>query len=126
MNKQQVFDSALFGIRGQDYKPSRSGGGSCAYFGKDGLRCSIGHSLPAEWEEDFLTSSINSEGVRSLMQDKPEAARLFEDIPCAFLFALQNAHDNCLGKSGLLGDEFERFMSELASREGLAYKDLTT
>ena len=138
MNKQQVFDNALSGIRGQHYKPSRidrGGGGvsSCVYFGEDGLRCGIGHNLPVTLKDEFLVNSdINRTGVSNLVARRPEVAQLFEKIPESFLRSLQTLHDEYLQQDGGVraatgelppNELFETRTREFAQAEGLYYKE---
>lgn len=46
LSKQEIYNNALFGIRGQNYARSATVGGRCVYRGDRGLKCALGHSIP--------------------------------------------------------------------------------
>ena len=140
LTAQQVFNNALFGVRGQNYKPSScqkqltlTNGRSvdpetCLYRGPGGLKCGIGHSIP----DDMYTDTFEGRGIGGLIvpffETEDTATQnplraLFRGVSLGLLAALQAAHDD-LQDVVDMGDEpteFEQAMALVANRFNLHY-----
>lgn len=126
MTLQEIYDRALFGIRGQNYQQSLIGGtGHCKYRGDDSLKCGVGHSI----DDDCLARAMDAHvqtHILSLLR-APEFKQKLNDIygqidtPKEQLLAdLQWAHDQRLKESP---DSFERAMFDLAETYDLQYTE---
>ncbi|MBA4282132.1 hypothetical protein [Ralstonia sp.] len=117
LTKQQVFDNALFGVRGQDYRQSVNGA-ACAYRGRDGLKCGIGHSIPDElYVDDLDDTKDKMNGIEPLCE-RSEFVWLRELLggDTQFLAEVQAAHDGMRSP-----DDFEDRMQQIAAYYGLTY-----
>jgi hypothetical protein len=112
MTPQEMFNNALFGVRGQKYVRSyRLESGTCRYHGPSGLKCHIGHSIR---NEDYRPS------MEGHYADYAEIHVLFPDIDGDFLCELQTVHDSGL----VLGaGEYERSMHQFAEAHNLEDKE---
>lgn len=135
LTPQQVFDNALFGIRKQEYAPSRVSGGGCAYQGAQGRMCGIGHSVPTE-ELRRLMDRVGTLADGSPIEEVLRAARwvpnlhlvtvLFGQCDEAFLLQVQAAHDELNPHTrGVWVDDpkhyFESAMRGIAASYNLTY-----
>lgn len=137
MNKQTLFDKALFGIRKQ--KTFSGGMGGCLYNGPFNTHCVIGHCIDdnglREWMDHNLggIGRINTETPPEQVDRINQIRRALEieeddDDGIEFLVSLQNIHDNAAhrlfaGSAALneLLDLFEDKMQALAISNGLVY-----
>lgn len=127
MNRQDLFDRAVAGIRKQGGLALTDNGLGCLYLTKDGRRCAIGHLLP---EGHPALSPKVGMGVTNLFRNYPDLNTYFgvasDDIQ--FLIELQRVHD----KAGFATDytsnpatdhlpRFETAARALAEHYGLTY-----
>lgn len=88
MNRQEIFDKAVAGLRSQKFEKSMIGA-SCAYRGINGQRCAIGWLIDnADYNEDLEGLSINDPRVQKMANVHPQNQR-----DEAFLGKLQLTHD---------------------------------
>lgn len=123
LTNQEIFDKALFGIRSQNYTLSMKTGGTCAYRGKNGNKCAIGHCITdqhaASWD-NLSTGDYPSSSIRDVFWlKKNEYSLFFEDSQIDFLASLQDIHDLIIDK-----DDFEKKMQNLASEYQLNYTEI--
>lgn len=119
LTNQQIFDKALFGIRGQGYKKSAKGD-ACLYRSvqEDGstLACAVGHCIPddvaALWDADGSDSSIGS----IYRKYGEHFSKFFSEDSLPLLCQLQTAHDTILSP-----ESFEIEMMDIAEAFGLVY-----
>ena len=117
LTPQQVFDNALFGIRGQGYKQSKrfiGGSETCAYRGKNDTKCGIGHSLPDDLAEQ--ADSLGESDISTVISEIDEVSDLFVNCDAELLEMLQRAHDNATS-----AERFEREMANIARVYNLHY-----
>lgn len=115
-NNQDAFDIALNGIRKQNYKRSLKKEDFCAYRGKNGLRCALGHMIPNKLYKSGM------EGLTpacSLFRDFPELGVYLENVDVGLLTNLQCAHDSYLTYEKW---DYEDRMKEIAKDWGLTYE----
>lgn len=121
LTNQEIFNKALFGIREQNYEQSGKDD-SCAYRGKNGTKCAVGHCIDdatAERWDGFFDSSI-----RSIFHHSPEEySKVFDNEQLPLLAALQAVHDTTLDLlSFAFGQaEFEQEMKNIAQQFNLVY-----
>lgn len=113
MNKQEIFDKVYLGLKSQDFKPSMLGT-SCAYRGKDGLKCAVGHLIPDElydptWEESGGTAVYN------LPSNVKQFLGIFNQEDLEFIDGLQWVHDSCEFSE----DDMQTRLKNFASEKGL-------
>ena len=118
LTNQEIFDKALFGIRGQGYQRSVSDFG-CAYRGHNGLKCAVGHCIDDEtamlWDEKFKYHN----GLDYIyMVDFGTFKKHFEPYQINLLAFLQTAHD-CILRDSV--KDFETNMKHIAQMFGLVY-----
>lgn len=100
LTAREVIDNARFGMRAQNYIPSKSSiNRGSAYRGKDGRKCAIGFSIPDEVYNRSYLRVIDHTGVdiweiMHFSNRYPEIAALFKDVDMDLLIALQAAHDS--------------------------------
>lgn len=119
LTNQQIFDKALFGIRGQDYKKSANGD-VCLYRSvrEDGgtLACAVGHCIPDDvaqvWDHDGFDSSI---GAICHKYEK-YFSEFFSEDSLPLLCQLQTTHDTILSP-----ESFEIEMMYIAEEYNLVY-----
>ena len=118
MNKQEIFDTVLFGLRKQGHA-SKSGEGHCSYRGKDGAMCAAGllikdkHYSP-QIEGDMVEDPL----VQSVLLESGVSACHIE-----FVSHLQTAHDHELDEDGMATWEDE--MRSIAAAYSLVYTEPT-
>lgn len=129
LTSQQVFDNALFGIRGQQYQASVAAGGThCRYRGPLGRKCGIGHSIP----DALAKQDHEGKTVRWLVLVAADGAppwrgglgALFSNVPMELLSDVQRTHDNLAYPDESwpdLGSQFEADMAVLARTYHLTY-----
>jgi hypothetical protein len=77
LTNQQIFDKALFGIRGQDYQRAAGKYTGCKYFtttiAGEELRCAVGHCLPRDvatrWDNVTPTDDTD---ILTMSQQHPD------------------------------------------------------
>lgn len=121
LSNQEIFNKALFGIREQNYEQSANGE-SCAYRGKNGTKCAVGHCIDdatAERWDSFGESSIGM--VYSF--DKEGFSNVFDVKQLLLLERLQYCHDSTLdGAAFSFGPgAFEQGMKNIARQFNLVY-----
>lgn len=97
LTRQEIFDKALFGIRGQNYKKSLIGK-RCAYRGADELKCAIGHCV----DDDTLAYEMDAsnQNLISLMLTDPNhkcytrLTQIISPEDHKFAVSLQQIHDH--------------------------------
>lgn len=115
LTRQDAFNAALFGIRGQGYRRSvRSETWVCRYRGENGDKCAIGHCIP----DNLYSESMEKLRFDSLMRSFPAIGKLLPKDSHSFLLRLQRIHDNRLEVSWKI---FELSMEQLARDESLTY-----
>ena len=121
LTNQEIFDKALFGIRGQGYKKSAKGE-TCLYRSMqiDGstLACAVGHCIPddvaALWDESVGYDT----GINDVYRNHREQfLEFFSEDSLELLSKLQGAHDYYLPSA----KRFEENMSEIAESYNLIY-----
>lgn len=120
LTSQEIFDKALFGIRGQDYKQSGSSS-ACKYRYTDEndtkLCCAVGHCIDDDtaemWDSELLTSIVHVFNYRT-----SEFNQFFDESQLPLLSDLQHAHDNVLGLSNM---QWEEEMIDIAKVYNLNY-----
>ena len=86
LTRQEIFDKAWTGLKGQGFVQSLECGG-CMYRGDNGLRCAIGHIIP---------DSRYDEGLEGLWAGHPKVRRAASIHIRSGTFAsiLQDCHDH--------------------------------
>lgn len=121
LTRQEAFDKALFGIRRQGYQQSMSGS-VCAYRGKNGNKCAIGHCIDDVTAQTWDVASVATD-IASITDEDPEGFECYFSFSnLTFLRDLQAVHD----QPDMTADTFEEGMCELADRYGLYYADPDT
>lgn len=118
LTPQQAFDLALQGIRGQDYQRSVNHGalGACAYRGDNGLKCAVGHMIPAALYSPTMEGAVIGNLLR--MPQGEALRQLLGSCSPAMLSALQRVHDTFLEAGP---HAFEDHMAHIALGYGLTY-----
>jgi hypothetical protein len=123
LTNQQIFDKALYGIRGQDYKPAKNKHTGCKYLttniAGEELRCAVGHCLPRDvatrWDDALPDQDTD---ILTMSEAHPEDFQaLFSEDQIQFLTDLQTAHDNYLPST----DIWAIRMQEIADLYNLTY-----
>lgn len=110
MNAQQIYDTALFGLRRQGAASVNESG--CLYRGDEGRKCAVGMLIPdADYE-----FSMEQQCSSLLLSKYPRLAYLREHR--ALLELLQDAHDDYLTTSV---EDWEHEMQVIAAHLGLVY-----
>lgn len=98
MTKQEAFDIMMTGLAHQEWERSTATsknlaffgfamwGEKCAYRGKYGRRCPVGHLIP---DEKYSESTFECHPVSDLVDELPEELRPLVD----FLKRVQDVHD---------------------------------
>ncbi len=89
MNKQEAFNKAYLGLKSQGFQKSLYDGveGICAYRGKLGLKCAVGHIISdEEYRVEYDDWAL---GVTDVISRCPSLAGL----AVHFLIDIQRAHD---------------------------------
>lgn len=127
LTEQQVYNNALFGMRGQNYEPSRAGN-ACLYRGPHGLKCAIGHSIPDDIYCPEMDRRVNDDELTSIGHFLEEfvfseLCELFQHVSVELLKALQVTHDQLLPNQSTAKrkEQFESRMRRIASRYHLEY-----
>ena len=116
LTAQQVFDAAVNGIAAQGFKRCVGKDQGCLYRGPDGLKCTVGHSIP----DALYKPSLEGKAAFSLVC-KPAFKRLYSGVGSDLLNDLQSLHDD-EGLSELIDPEtFLREAQDLARNYGLVY-----
>ena len=99
LNRQKVFDTAFIGAKEQGFGHSLgpANDGTCAYRGKNGRKCLIGHLIP----DDRYTMNLESDGPIDLAvkgifgtgYGEVSAEPKEKEEDAGFLRALQMVHD---------------------------------
>lgn len=119
LTRQQAFDKALFGIRAQNYEQSMNGG-VCAYRGRGGNKCAIGHCIDDITAQAWDMSS-DATAIQQIADNYPEDFEgyfSFSDV--TFLGDLQAVHD----QAEMNVSTFEEGMQDLADKYYLDYTDV--
>lgn len=85
MTKQEMFNRAFLGLKGQGFAQSKYGA-FCVYQSPDGKRCAWGHVDPSLTKE-------HRTGVRGLFEDQIGVAATIDVKDLIFVERLQDAHD---------------------------------
>jgi hypothetical protein len=118
MSLQDIYNKALFGIRGQGYRPSSTGNGGCKYhIPQSGLRCAVGHCIPDDVAGRWDDAEAGDTDIASISLKFPEDyAQFFSEYQLPFLQALQCVHDTTRQAYS-----FESAMEKLAETYSLVY-----
>lgn len=97
---QQVFDNAVKGIAGQNFRRSYNRHG-CVYLNDEGDRCAIGHSIPSDMVELLQAKGgiCDQLSGRFGLVVQSQAKKLFGHLDYCALEDMQAAHDNGLAVS---------------------------
>ncbi len=122
LTSQEIFDKALFGIRGQDYKQSGSGFGDCKYRHTDEndtkLCCAVGHCIDDDIAETW-DSNLSDTSIRKVFRYYPSTFnQFFDESQLPLLSDLQAAHDQALDYGSL---QWEGEMVNIAKKYNLNY-----
>ena len=132
LTEQQVYNNALFGMRGQNYEPSHAGG-ACLYRGPRGLKCAIGHSIPddiycPEMDRGATDDGLTDDGLTTIGHFLEEfvfseLCELFQHVSGGLLTALQVTHDQLSPRQSTAErkEQFESRMRQIASCYHLEY-----
>ena len=127
LTEQQVYNNALFGMRGQNYEPSRIGD-ACLYRGPRGLKCAIGHSIPDDIYCPEMDRGVNDDELTTIGHFLKEftfssLCELFQHASGELLTALQVTHDQLspFQSTAERKDQFEARMRQIASCYRLEY-----
>ncbi len=121
LTSQEIFDKALFGIRGQDYKQSGSPS-ECKYRYTDEndtkLCCAVGHCIDDETAERW-DSGLSDTSIENVFKLWPSTFnQFFDESQLPLLSDLQHAHDGVLALSSM---KWEDFMAGIAKVYNLNY-----
>lgn len=86
-SRQEIFDIAYLGLKGQGFVASTDDSGSCMYRGCNGLKCAVGFLIADEEYDKRLEDS-----VPEFSQDVRDAAHI-KHSDAIFATALQDCHD---------------------------------
>lgn len=90
MNKQEIFDKVLTGLRAQAIASISETSNGCRYRGKNGTMCAAGMLVTdEEFDPKWEGRSVDDLSMRCWWP-----ARLIDDVPLAR--ALQTAHDSAM------------------------------
>lgn len=127
LTEQQVYNNALFGMRGQNYEPSRSAG-ACLYRGPHGLKCVIGHSISDDIYCPEMDRGVNDDGLTTIGHFLEEfvfseLCELFQHVSGGLLSLLQETHDQLSPHQSTAErkEQFESRMRQIASCYHLEY-----
>ncbi len=130
LTEQQVYNNALFGMRGQNYEPSRLTG-ACLYRGPRGLKCAIGHSISDDIYCPEMDIGVDDDGLTAIGHFLKEfvfseLCELFQHVSVELLTALQVTHDQLSPHQSTAARkaQFESDMRRIASRYHLEYSPL--
>lgn len=100
MDKQAAYDKACSGLKGQNFERSLAldmrgqPTGGCAYIGKDGMRCAIGHLLKDDEDGMGFTEIENHLGIEDSIGVQMQLEVDEQDFDTIrFLSKLQDCHD---------------------------------
>ncbi len=121
LTSQEIFDKALFGIRGQDYKQSGSPS-ECKYRYTDEndtkLCCAVGHCIDDDTAE-MWDGGLSDTSIENVFKLWPSMFnQFFDESQLPLLSDLQHAHDGVLGLSSM---KWEDFMAGIAKVYNLNY-----
>jgi hypothetical protein len=131
LSAQDVFDKALFGIRGQGYKTSSTPVGGCKYHippvhdalglcSEPELRCAVGHCIPDAVAKRWDGSGTLDTDIASIREEFPEDyEQFFNQYDLQLLQNLQVIHDTMPDENKAM--YFEEQMQQLAQNYGLIY-----
>lgn len=122
MDRQEMFDKAVAGIRAQGAL-ARSEYGLCFYITPAGHRCAIGQLISKQLAETVENERLFGEDTSVLtLSSIPEAVEAFAaegiDIEDEFIQALQQYHDVSFNL-----EDFEKDLSFFARAWGLEYNE---
>lgn len=112
MNRQEILNRAVHGLRGQGWEQCNNVRGSCVFYDPEtGRRCAWGHVDP-EGTQDHVF------GIASLLHKKIGVVALLNPDDVVFAIRIQGAHDLSEGPQ-----DMERRCRELAAEHGLTFPE---
>lgn len=112
--RQEIFDIAYRGLASQGWKQSSNASGSCAYRGKNGLKCAIGWLIPDEKYKRHMDRGNSS------IDHKPSVVNAagINKSDMSFAVALQMIHDE------VPSSELKASMEDFARDYGLTIPEV--
>lgn len=114
MNRQEVFDRAVSGLRSQGFEKSMDEG-TCSYRANDGKKCAIG------WLVDDANYDPTLEGRGANCDEVIEMARIYDvkEGDTLFLAYLQQVHDYATNPK-----DMQKRLMKFAEEYGLDSKEI--